>query len=418
MALRLFPASINANAKRLLVGKALRAIADGYVSILLPAYLLALGLSAFRVGVITTATLLGSAGLTLLTGLITSRFGHRRPFLAASGLMIATGLAFSSLRAFWPLLLVAFIGTLNPSSGDVSIFLPLDHSLLSQSVADRDRTTLFTRYSLVASLLGAIGTLLAAMPQLAAERLGAAPLHAMQAMFWLYALIGLCAGLTYYRIVEPPRGPAAVASQSLGPSRGIVYRLAALFSVDALGGGFFIQAILALWLFKRFDLSVAEAAALFFWTNLLSAASYLAAAPIARRFGLVRTMVFTHLPSSLCLIAIPFVSSLPAVVALLLARSLLSQMDVPTRSSYVMAVVTPPERSAAAGVTSVPRSLAAAVSPTISGYLLSLSTFGWPLLIGGVLKIAYDLTLLIMFQHIRPPEETALGAKRSSPHVS
>jgi MFS family permease len=417
VAFRLFPPSINANAKRLLVGKALRSIADGYVSILLPAYLLALGLSAFRVGVLTTATLLGSAALTLLTGLITSRFGHRRPFIAASALMIATGLAFGSLRAFWPLLLVGFIGTLNPSSGDVSIFLPLDHSLLSQSVADRDRTTLFARYSLAASLLGAMGTLLAGVPELAVVRLGATPFHAMQAMFWLYALIGLCAGLTYYRIVEPPPGTATAAPQSLGPSRGIVYRLAALFSVDAFGGGFFVQAILALWLFKRFELSVAAAATLFFWANLLTAASYLAAAPIARKFGLVRTMVFTHLPSSLCLIAIPFVSSLPVVVALLLVRSLLSQMDVPTRSSYVMAVVTPPERSAAAGVTSVPRSLAAAVSPTISGYLLSLSSFGWPLLIGGVLKIAYDLTLLVMFQHIRPAEETALSPKRSPPQV-
>lgn len=412
LAFQLFPPSIDLNAKRLLFGKALRSIADGYVSILLPAYLLALGLSAFRVGVLTTATLLGSAALTLLTGFITSRFGYRRPLIAASGLMIATGLAFGSLRAFWPLLLIAFVGTLNPSSGDVSIFLPLDHSLLSQSVADRDRTTLFARYSLVASLLGAIGTLLAGLPQLIAVRLRATPLQAMQTMFWLYALIGLCAGLIYYRIAEPRREAAAPAPQPLGPSRGIVYRLAALFSVDAFGGGFFVQTILALWLFKRFGLSLAEAATLFFWTNLLTAASYLAAAPIARRIGLVRTMVFTHLPSSLCLIAIPFVSSLQAVVALLLVRSLLSQMDVPTRSSYVMAVVTPPERPAAAGVTAVPRSLASAISPTLSGYLLSLSSFGWPLLIGGVLKIAYDLTILILFQHIRPPEEAALSVKR------
>ena len=416
MAFRLFPPSIDANAKRLLAGKALRSIADGYVSILLPAYLLALGLSAFRVGILTTATLLGSAALTLLTGLITSRFGHRRPFIAAAGLMIATGLAFGSLRTFWPLLLVAFIGTLNPSSGDVSIFLPLDHSLLSQSVADRDRTTLFARYSLATSLLGAMGTLLAGMPQLAVTRLGARPLAAMQAMFWLYALIGLAAGLIYHRIVEPPPA-AAAAPRSLGPSRAIVYRLAALFSVDAFGGGFFVQAILALWLFRRFELSVAAAATLFFWTNLLSAASYLAAAPIARRFGLIRTMVFTHLPSSLCLVAIPFLPSLRAVVALLLVRSLLSQMDVPTRSSYVMSLVTAPERSAAAGVTSVPRSLACAVSPTISGYLLSLSSFGWPLLIGGVLKIAYDLTLLVMFRHIRPADETAPGAERSRPQA-
>ena len=416
--MHLFPSSINANAKRLLIGKALRATADGYVSILLPAYLLQLGLSALQVGAVTTATLLGSAALTILTGLITGKFGHRRPFIAASGLMIATGIAFSSLQAFWPLMLVAFIGTLNPSSGDVSIFLPLDHSLLSQSVADRDRTTLFARYSLAGSLLGAVGTLLAGVPQLAVARLGATPLHAMQGMFWLYALIGLCAGLIYFRIVEPTRGTAATGSQLLGPSRGIVYRLAALFSVDAFGGGFFLQAILALWLFKRFHVSIAVAATLFFWTNLLTAASYLAAAPIARRIGLIRTMVFTHLPSSLCLIAIPFVSSLSTVVALLLVRSLLSQMDVPTRSSYVMAVVTPPERAAAAGVTSVPRSLASAISPTISGYLLNLSSFGSPLLIGGILKIAYDLTLLVMFQHIRPSEEAALGAKRSPPRGS
>ena len=404
-ALHLLPPSTSANTKRLLLGKALRSIADGYVSILLPAYLLELGLSTFRVGVITTATLLGSAALTLLTGFITSRFGLRRPLVAASGLMVATGVAFGSLREFWPLLLTAFIGTLNPSSGDVSIFLPLDHSLLSQSVADRDRTTLFARYSLAGSLLGAVGTLLAALPQAAIAKLGVTSLQAMQAMFWLYALIGLCAGVIYFRIVELPPGPSGSAPQALGPSRGIVYRLAALFSVDAFGGGFFVQAILALWLFKRFDLSLAATATVFFWTNLLTAASYLAAPPIARRIGLIRTMVFTHLPSSLCLIAIPFVSNLPAVVALLLVRSLLSQMDVPTRSSYVMAVVTPPERPAAAGVTSVPRSLASAISPTIAGYLLSLSSFGSPLLIGGSLKIAYDLTLLIMFRHIRPPEE-------------
>ena len=411
--MRLLPPSIHVNAKRLLVAKALRSIADGYVSVLLPAYLLELGLSVFRVGALTTATLLGSAVLTLLTGFITSRFGHRRPLIAASGLMIATGVAFGTIRAFWPLLLVAFIGTLNPSSGDVSIFLPLEHSLLSQSVADRDRTTLFARYGLAGSLLGAVGTLLAGLPQLAVSRFGATPIHAMQAMFWLYALIGLGAGLIYHRVVEPPAEASSSGPQALGPSRGVIYRLAALFSIDAAGGGFFVQAILALWLFRRFHLSIAAAATLFFWANLLMAASYLAAPPIARRIGLVRTMVFTHLPSNLCLIAIPFTSSLPAVVVLLLARSLLSQMDVPTRSSYVMAIVTPPERPAAAGVTSVPRSLASAISPTISGYLLSLSSFGWPLLIGGALKIAYDLTLLMMFQHIQPPEEAAGSAQRA-----
>jgi MFS family permease len=193
-----------------------------------------------------------------------------------------------------------------------------------------------------------------------------------------------------------------------------VYRLATLFSIDAFGGGFLVQTILALWLLRAFHLSLATTATLFFCSNLLTAASYLAAPPIARRIGLINTMVFTHLPSSLCLIAIPFVSNLPIVVGLLMLRSLLSQMDVPTRSSYVMAVVTPPERPAAAGVTSVPRSLAAAISPTIAGYLISVSSFGWPLLIGGALKIAYDLTLLAMFRHVRPPEEAVQPDERSS----
>jgi MFS family permease len=394
-----------ANVKHLLVAKGLRAIADGYVSILLPAYLLGLGLSAFEVGVVTTATLLGSAALTVLTGFVTARFGHRRPILAAALLMIITGVAVSTWHTFWPLLLIAFVGTLNPSSGDVSIFLPLEQSFLSQSVDQKERTRVFAHYSLVGSLMGAVGTLFAGVPEFAAKSLGTSPIRAMQGMFILYAVIGLAAGLVYRHLRDPKSPSPGRSPQPLGPSRGLVYRLAALFSIDAFGGGFVVQAILALWLFKSFNMSVAGAAALFFWTGVLTAVSYMAAVPLARRIGLIRTMVFTHLPSNACLIAIPFVSNLPAVVGLLVVRSLLSQMDVPTRTSYVMAVVTPPERGAAAGLTSVPRSLAAAVSPTIAGYLLTISSFGWPLLIGGALKAVYDLALLVIFQHLRPPEE-------------
>jgi MFS family permease len=401
----MFPKSADASAKRLVLAKALRSIADGYVSILLPAYLLELGLSAVQVGVLATATLLGSAALTLFTGFITARWGHRQPLIAASWLMLLTGIAFTSVHAFWPLLLIAFIGTLNPSSGDVSIFLPLEQSLLSRSVEDRDRTTLFAQYSLVGALFGAVGTLLAGLPELSIKWLDVSVLRAMQGMFLLYAVIGLLAGIIYRGVSEPQSARSGSRPAPLGPSRRTVYRLAALFSVDAFGGGFIVQAILALWLFRKFDLSVATTATLFFWMNLLTALSYLAAPAIARRIGLVRTMVFTHLPSSVCLIAIPFVPTLQAVIALLLLRSLLSQMDVPTRTSYVMAVVTPEERPAAAGITSVPRSLAAAISPTIAGYLLSISSFAWPLLICGGLKIAYDLTLLAMFHHVRPPEE-------------
>lgn len=404
--MRLIPESANANARRILLAKFLRSIADGYVSILLPAYLLRLGFGAWEVGTLATATLLGSGALTVLTGFITARFGQRRPLMAAAVLMGLTGLTFPLFHAFWPLLLIAFIGTLNPSSKDVSIFLPLEQSLLSGSVADRDRTALFARYSLVASLLGGVGTLLAGLPQFAAAWLGTTPLRAMRDMFFLYALIGLAAGAIYRGIRDQRSEAVDTTPRPLDTSRGIVYRLAALFGLDAFGGGFFVQSILALWLIKSFGLSTGAVGALFFWCSLLTAASYLAAPLIARRIGLLNTMVFTHLPSNVCLIGMVFAPNLTTVVILLLLRSLLSQMDVPTRSSYVMAVVTPPERPAAAGLTSVPRSLAAALSPTISGYLLSASTFAWPLLIGGALEIVYDMTLLARFRHIRPPEES------------
>jgi MFS family permease len=403
--MRLFPETATADAKRLIWAKGLRAVGDGYVSILLPAYLIALGNSPFDVGVLTTATLLGSASLTLFAGMTISRFGHRRALLAASALMIFTGLGFAALQSFWPLLLIAFVGTLNPSSGDVSVFLPMEQSLLTRSVADKDRTDLFARYSLAGALMGAFGTLLAAVPERAATGLGITFVDAVQAMFVIYAVIGVAAGLLYRGISDVRRGMPREVNPPLGPSRGIVYRMTALFSVDAFGGGFLVQTILALWLLQAFDLPVATAATIFFWTSLCSAASYLVAVPLARRFGLVNTMVFTHLPSSLCRIAIPFVPNLGVVIGLLMVRSLLSQMDVPTRNSYVMAVVTPPERPAAASLTSVPRSLASAVSPVIAGYLITISSFAWPLLIGGLLKVGYDLALLAMFRHIRPPEE-------------
>jgi MFS family permease len=411
---RIFPPSATVDARRLIWAKGLRAIGDGFVSILLPAYLLALGHDAFEVGVLTTATLLGSAALTLVTGFVTAHFGHRRPLLWAAGLMIFTGLGFAGFQAFWPLLVVAFIGTLNPSSGDVSVFWPLEQSFLSHAVAPEDRTELFAHYSLAGSLMGAFGTLLAALPDLADRQLGISTLHAMRAMFVLYAISGCVVALIYRRIADPHDGQPKKAPQPLGPSRGIVYKLTALFSVDSFGGGFLVQSILALWLFQRFALPVAETASIFFWAGLLTSVSFLASAPLARRIGLIRTMVFTHLPANLALMTAPFVSDLRIVVVLLFIRSLLSQMDVPARSSYVMAVVTPAERPAAASLTSVPRSLASAISPVIAGLLFTVTSFGWPLLIGGGLKVGYDLVLLAMFQHRRPPEEQRLAKTKAA----
>ncbi len=390
--------------RRLLVAKGLRAFADGYVALLLPAWLLAHGFTALQVGVIAAVTLLGSGLATLGAGWIAHRFDYRTLLLAATALMAATGLGFAFLTDFAPLLLIAFVGTLNPSSGDVSVFLPLEHALLARVVPDRERTAVFARYSLVGALAAAAGSLAAGLPALVSRMSGMDAHGALRAMFLLYALIAGAASLVYRRLPQTPVAGARHAA-GLGRSKGRVYTLAALFSLDAFAGGLVVQSMLALWLYQRHGLSPAAAGAIFFWTGLLSAASFLAAVPVSRRLGLVKTMVFTHVPANVCLLLVPFASGLGAVVALLLVRSVLSQMDVPTRSSYVMAIVAPEERPAAASATSVPRSLASAASPFIAGYLLGLSPFGWPLVAAGALKIAYDLALLARFGGVRPPEE-------------
>jgi MFS family permease len=390
---------------RLLVAKGLRAFGDGYVSLLLPVYLLELGYTPLEVGIIATATLLGSGFLSLAVGLHAYRFHYRSLLLAATALMAATGIGFAFVTDFWPLIAIAFVGTLNPSSGDVSVFLPLEHAMLSRVVEDRDRTAVFARYSIVGSLVAALGSLAAGLPSVVVDEWGVSSRAAMQAMFVLYALTAVVTALVYRGLPAAPTAAAHQASAPLTQSKGRVYTLAALFSLDAFAGGLVVQSMLALWLYQRHGLSPAAAGTIFFWTGILSAISFLAAVRIANRIGLVNTMVFTHIPANICLVLVPFAESLYVVVALLLVRSALSQMDVPTRSSYVMAIVTPEERPAAASVTAVPRSLASAASPFIAGYLLGFSTFGWPLVAAGGLKIAYDLMLLAMFRRVRPPEE-------------
>jgi MFS family permease len=392
--------------ERLLVAKGLRAFGDGYVSLLLPVYLLDLGYNALQVGVIATATLLGSGVLALGIGLHAYRFHYRTLLLAAALLMAATGAGFALVTDFWPLLVIAIVGTLNPSSGDVSVFLPLEHAVLSRVVADQERTATFARYSLVGSLVAAAGSLAAGVPGVAAAEWGFTTRGAIQAMFVLYGAIGLATFLVYRGLPEALSASGPKPNAPLTRSKGRVYALAALFSLDAFGGGFIVQSMIALWLYQRHGISAAEAGAIFFFTSLLSAVSFLIAVRIADRIGLVNTMVFTHIPANLCLVALPFVDSMAAVVTLLLVRSLLSQMDVPTRSSYVMAIVLPEERPAAASITSVPRSLAAAASPFVAGYMLAASSFGWFLVAAGAIKIAYDVMLLAAFRNIRAPEET------------
>jgi len=391
-------------ARAVYLARAIRDFGDGFIAIVLPVYLIALGHSAFDVGVIATLALFGSACMTLAIGLIGARHDPRRLLLAASVLMAGTGVAYAASSAYWVLGIVAFVGTINPSGGSASIFVPLEHTLLSGAVTPEQRTRTFARYSLIGAFAGAMGSLLAAAPDWL-HAAGIDSLDALRFMFLAYAALGVLGGLVYRHVAPRAQTGPAAAPAPLGPSRRIVYRLAALFSIDAFAGGLTVQSLLALWLFERFDLSLAAASQFFFCSGLLAAFSFPVAAWIGSRIGLVNTMVFTHIPSSLCLIAAAFSASLELTLGLLLVRSFLSQMDVPTRSSYVMAVVTPPERPAAASVTAVPRSLAAAASPALAGALFAAGHLAWPLILCGGLKILYDLLLLAAFRHVRPPEE-------------
>ncbi|MCK9381896.1 MAG: MFS transporter [Sulfuritalea sp.] len=381
----------------LLIGRGLRAFVDGYVAVLLPAYLLALGYGTWQVGLLSTATLLGSALATLALGAWGHCASQRLLLLGAALLMTATGIGFAGLSAFWPLLLVAFVGTLNPSSGDVSVFLPLEHSRLSLAAGGDARTRLFARYSLTGALCAALGALAAAVPD-ALAGLGVDRLTALRSMFVAYAGVGGLLCWLYARLPERPASEQGHTPVPLGPSRAIVVKLAALFSVDAFAGGLVVNALLALWLFERFGLSLTAAGIFFFWVGVLNALSLLAAPWVARRIGLLNTMVFTHIPSSLLLILAAVAPSLSLALGFLLLRAALSQMDVPTRSAYVMAVVTPAERAAAASFTAVPRSLAAALSPSLGGALFAAGWLAAPLLACGCLKIAYDVALWRAFR--------------------
>jgi len=391
---------------RLLVGtRAVRGFVDGIAYVILPAFLLHLGFSGTQIGAVVTASLLGSAALTLSIGVFAHRFSPARLLTLSSLLMITTGFAFGLASSFGLLLVVAALGTMNPSAGDVSVFLPLEQSLLSSSIQDSDRTSVFAVYNLSGSLVGSIGALSAGIPVWIATSQNRTVDFGHRASFMLYGLAGVAMFSLYSRLSLVTRDTPTKSDRALGDSKRIVYKLAALFSLDSLGGGFATQAIFALWVYRRFELSSANLGLIFFAAGVMSAVSSLIAVKISERIGLVRTMVFTHIPASVLLIGVVFAPNVWVAMTLFIARGLLSQMDVPARTSYVMAVVTPRERAAAAGITNVPRSLASALPPIAAGWMLDQSNFAWPLLICAALKIVYDLLLLWQFRHIRPPEE-------------
>jgi MFS family permease len=377
----------------LVIARAIRAFADGFAAVLLARYLQNLGFSGFEIGVIVTATLLGSAVLTLWAGLRLNRWAAPTVLLASCALMALTGIGFATFTRFLPLVIIGFVGVLNPSAGDVSLFLPTEQAALADLTTVEQRPHAFAVYNLGGALIGALGALASPLPDRLARTQGWDVVTTQRLSFLIYVVTAaMCAYV--YRGLRTHASLAARPKGGLHTSRSIVTRLAALFTLDSAGGGFVVTSLLVLYLDVRFGLSPGATGATLAAAGVLTAFSQLVSPAIARRVGLVRTMVFTHLPANIFLILAGIVPNAGAAITFLLLRAALSQMDVPVRQALVMRVVEPDERAAAASVTNVPRSLGAATTPALAGLLLQYSSFGWPLIIGGTMKVVYDLSLL------------------------
>jgi MFS family permease len=377
----------------IIVARAIRAFADGFAAVLLARYLKQLGFSGFQIGVVVTATLLGSAVLTLWAGLrLVSARGVQPVLFASCALMAFTGLGFATVTRFWPLVVVGFVGTLNPSGGDVSLFLPTEQAALADLTEPQERTHRFAIYNLAAAFAAALGALASPLPEALAKAHGWDVATAERLSFLIYVVTAIGAAYVYRSLRADPE--VQRPRSGLHKSRAIVYRLSALFTIDSAGGGFAVTSLLVLYLDVRFHLSPTVMGTTLAAAGTLTAFSQLVSSRLAQRIGLVRTMVFTHLPANFCLILAGIVPSPGAAITLLLIRAALSQMDVPVRQALVMRVVEPEERAAAASVTNVPRSLGAALTPALAGLMLQHSSFGWPLIIAGTMKATYDLLLL------------------------
>lgn len=411
---------LDRNGRGLFAMRTLRMFGYGFLAVTLVLYLDALGLDAWTIGVVLSLTLVGDTLLSLWLTTNADRLGRRRVLVAGSILMVLAGVIFA-LTDWVPLLIVAAtIGVISPTGNEVGPFLAVEQAALAQTVPDARRTATFAWYNLVGYLATASGALAAGfLSQLLLDR-GLPTVDAYRAVVLGYALIGLALAIGFWRVgaaVEaPPRGLASDdVRERLGlrRSRRVVFRLSALFSLDAFAGGFIPQSLMAYWFHLRFGVEPAVLGVIFFGANLLAAVSSLSAARIAKRIGLINTMVFTHLPSNVLLIVVPLMPTLELAVALLLLRFSLSQMDVPTRQSYVLSVVDPDERSAAAGVTGVARNAGAAISPSLSSVLIANpGLIAVPFYLAGGLKILYDLLLYRAFRsHVGPATAQAAPAR-------
>lgn len=394
----------------LFVSRAIRLFAFGFLSVILALYLDACGLSAPAIGLVLTFALVGDAVLSLVITTSADRAGRRRMLVAGALLMVAGAAAFASTsNATW-LVVVAAIGVFSPSGGEVGPFLSIEQAALAQLVPPLQRTSIFARYVLVGSFATAGGALAGGAVAGALQAGGISPLKSYRLLLWGYSACGLVLLALFARLTPAVEAPVSTTNVrrvlGLHRSRKAVTKLSALFALDAFGGGFIVQSLLALWFHARFEMDIAALGRLFFAANLLAGVSALLAARIARRIGLINTMVVTHLPSNVLLCLVPLMPNAVLAVAVLLARSSISQMDVPTRQSYTIAIVDPDERSAAAGVTGIARSVGASLSPALSGALLATASLSsLPFFLAGGLKIFYDLLVYRGFRSVKAPEE-------------
>ncbi len=402
-----FVSLLNADGRILFTTRIVRLFAYGFLSVVLALYLAQVGLTTAEIGALLTFTLLGDAGVSLWITTSADRIGRQKMLMAGAALMLFAGVVFAVTQNYVLLVIAAIIGVISPSGNEIGPFLSIEQAALTQIVPNEQRTRVFAWYNLVGSFATATGALCGGALAQLLQATGSTPLASYRAIVLIYATFGVVLALVFSRLSKNVETTRQVVTTRIGlhRSRGIVLKLSALFSLDAFAGGFIVQSLVAYWFQTRFGVPPVVLGSIFFGANILAGISALSAARIAARIGLINTMVFTHIPSNLLLILVPLMPNLPLAILVLLARFSISQMDVPTRQSYTMAVVEPDERSAASGVTSIARSIGAAVSPSLAGALLGGPLLSAPFFVAGGLKIVYDLLLYRSFRAMKPPEE-------------
>jgi len=404
---------LSKDGKLLLAARTLRTFAYGFLSVILAIYLKLVGFEDFYIGLILTATLVNSVIFTLIASFYADRVGRRKILIMYAALMSLSGLIFFLTTNYIALIISALIGTINVTGTETGAFLSIEQAVLPQMVNDiHKRNTVYALYNMVGTFAMSAGVLLSGLPQILAQQYGLNQIQSIRPLFLLYSIIGLAVLGIYYLIsnkveVQTNSMRHKPLRETLSPqSKQIVGKLSSLFALDSFAGGFVIQSIVSLWFFTKFGVDLTTLSYIFSVAGVLTAFSYLAAAKIADRIGLINTMVFTHIPSNILIILVAFAPTFPLAVALYLARMALSQMDVPTRQSYLVAVVKENERTAAAGITNISRNITQSISPSVAGYILqSLSILSAPFVLGGALKIVYDVVLYFNFKSIKPPEE-------------